>query len=180
MLLNIFPVAALNSSVYLVICYWIHTFFLCESRFPLFFVCKYHFCFFLFWETLIIAGLNSPNSIISAASTSAVSLSPFSSQLSCDSPRTAQSLSVNTISVALRVWGTCFVSVALRVWGTRFAVASTLQGFLSSSILSIIVDLFLSSHPSKTDAVSLRSGTTLPLPCTLGNGLSWNPFKYGP
>ena len=160
MLLNIFPVAVLNSSVYLVICYWIHTFFLCESRFPLFFVCKYHFCFFLFWETLIIAGLNSPDSIISAASTSAVSLSPFSSQLSCDSPRTAQSLSVNTISVALRVWG------------TRFAVASTLQGFLSSSILSVIVDLFLSSHPSKTDAVSLRSGTTLPLPCTLGNGLS--------
>jgi len=166
MLLNIFPVAALNSSVYLVIFYWIHTFFLCGSHFPLFF-CPYHFCFFLFWETLIIAGLNSPNSIISAASASAVSLSPFSSQLSCDSPWTAQSLSVNAISVVLRVWG------------ARFAVASTLQAFLSSSILSVIVDLFLSSHSSKTDVVSLRSGTTLPLPCTLGNGLSWNPFKYG-
>ena len=56
MLLNISPIAALNSSVYLVIVYWIHIFFLCGSHLSLF-VSKYHFCFFLFWDTLIIAGL---------------------------------------------------------------------------------------------------------------------------
>lgn len=167
MLLNIFPIAALNSSVYLLIFYWIHIFFLCGSHLSLF-VSKYHFCFFLFWETLIIAGLTVQTT--SSQQSEALEISPQFLQL------TAQlwfSLSCSEFLCERHLSG--FESV-----GGLLRCGSTLWGFLSSSILSVIVDLSLSSHTSKTEAVSLRSSTTLPLLCTLGDGLSRNPFKYGP
>lgn len=126
------------------------------------------FVFFFFGRLWLLLALQSKLHHLSSQRHWKSPHSSFSSQLSCDFPQAAQSSSVNVISVVLRVWGACF------------SVASTLRGFLSSSILSVIVNLSLSSHTSKTEAVGLRSSTTLPLLCTLGDGLSRNPFKYGP